>query len=40
MDLADLIQADQDLQMTSETQDTFWDQNLTTERQKIKENRE
>ena len=40
MDLADLLQADQDMQMNMENRDRFWDQNLENERQKIQQNRE
>ena len=40
MDLADLLQADQDMQMNMENRDRFWDQNLESERQKIKIERE
>ena len=40
MDLADLLQADQDMQMNMESRDRFWDQNLESERQKIKLSRE
>ena len=40
MDLAGMLQADQDMQVNQENRDQFWDDNLECERQKIKKNRE